>query len=93
MDGIDTIANIYLNNKLVAKTENQFRKYKFNVKEFLFFGINNISVTFFSPVNYAKLKAKEYEVNFKIKILICMLAFKWTSNSTAMHSSCSKWRM
>lgn len=34
-DGIDTIANIYLNKKLIGSTNNMFVKYNFSVEEYL----------------------------------------------------------
>lgn len=62
MDGLDTIAKIFLNNNCALKTQNQFRQYKINVKNFLVVGINRIHIKFASPVKFAQKKAKEYEV-------------------------------
>ena len=38
-EGVDTVAEIYLNEKFLANTNNMFRIWKFDVKEFLNAGI------------------------------------------------------
>lgn len=68
MNGIDTIAKIYLNNRFALKTDNQFRQYKINVKKFLVAGINQIRLNFTSPVKFAQKKAKDFEITFLHRI-------------------------
>lgn len=50
--GIDTIANIYLNQMPVGSTSDMHRTYDFEVKEFLHPGRNVITVELLSPVEY-----------------------------------------
>lgn len=52
--GLDTIASIHVNGTAVAKTENMFRTYEFDVKSYLKTGENKISVTFNAPATYAR---------------------------------------
>ncbi len=47
-DGIDTFSEIYLNGKLLARTENMFLKYSFNVTELLGKGENTLKVKMIS---------------------------------------------
>ena len=58
-DGIDTIADIFINEKLVAKTRNMHRGYRFDVKEYLKQGENRIRVVLFSPTEYITRKHAE----------------------------------
>lgn len=57
--GLDTLAEIVLNDKELAKTDNMFRVWELDVKALLRAGENRISVTFLSPVKYAEKKQKE----------------------------------
>ncbi|MFQ6115909.1 MAG: glycoside hydrolase family 2 protein, partial [bacterium] len=52
--GLDTIAEIYLNNTLVAKTQNMFIEYEFDVKPLLRAGENQIRVIFRSILEWNK---------------------------------------
>ncbi|MDZ7361360.1 MAG: glycoside hydrolase family 2 protein [candidate division KSB1 bacterium] len=45
-DGLDTIAEIRLNGKIVAQTENMFRRYQFEVREMLQAGTNKVEIFF-----------------------------------------------
>lgn len=49
-EGLDTLAEIRLNGKPVAQTENMFRRYQFEVRRFLRPGENTISVLFANAV-------------------------------------------
>lgn len=53
-DGLDTLAEVSINGHLVGKTDNAFRSYSWEVKEFLNIGENRIHILFRSPVNYVK---------------------------------------
>lgn len=56
-EGIDTVADIYLNKQLVAKTENMHRTYKFDIKKNLVIGTNEIHIVLHSPKKYIESKA------------------------------------
>lgn len=56
---VDTYAKIYVNDSLVANTENAFVHYRFDVKRFLKLGLNSIVVVFTPPVMYQKDKLKQ----------------------------------
>ncbi len=49
-DGLDTIAEIRINGKTVAQTENMFRRYQFEVRESLRPGENKIEIIFHNTV-------------------------------------------
>jgi len=53
-EGLDTIANIWLNGKLIGKTNNMFIGHRFDVTELLKPGNNSLLVKFESPTQYAK---------------------------------------
>lgn len=48
--GLDTYADIYLNDSLILKADNMFRVWKFPVKGKLKSGENNLRVYFHSPI-------------------------------------------
>ncbi|WP_243062241.1 glycoside hydrolase family 2 protein [Humibacter sp. RRB41] len=52
--GLDTVATIELNGVEVARTQNQHRSYRFDVREHLLVGRNELSVTFAAPVAEAE---------------------------------------
>ena len=54
---MNTLADIYLNKRLIAKTENMHRTYKFDVRKNLLFGTNEIHIVFHSPKKYIQSKA------------------------------------
>jgi len=57
--GLDTFATIFLNGQKVARTDNMFRGWRFDIKPFVHAGSNEIVVRFDSPVKTAKaLEAK-----------------------------------
>lgn len=55
---LDTICDVYINNKYVFSGDNCFIAYNISVKKFLKTGENEIKIIFFSPVNYVKDKYK-----------------------------------
>lgn len=57
-NGLDTFSEIYLNGKLLKKTDNMFRKWQIPVKEYLKTGDNVLQVRFKSAVNTGKELAK-----------------------------------
>jgi len=57
--GLDTFASIYLNDKKIAKTDNMFRTYEFDVKKLLIKGKNRIKIVFNSTYPYMEKKMNE----------------------------------
>jgi len=55
-EGLDTPAEIVINNQQVARTENMHRSYEFDVKDLLKEGENQISIIFYSPTKYIEQK-------------------------------------
>ncbi|BAP30706.1 beta-mannosidase [Chryseobacterium sp. StRB126] len=58
-NGLDTFTEIYLNGKLLRKTDNMFRKWEIPVKEYLKQGTNLLQIKFKSAVNEGKELAKK----------------------------------
>jgi len=58
-NGLDTFSEIYLNGKLLKKTDNMFRKWQIPVKEFLKAGDNELKIKFRSAVKEGKELAKK----------------------------------
>lgn len=59
-EGIDTIADIYLNHRHLGRTENMFLKYEFNVSQILRPNGNILELHFKSPVRTSQETAKKY---------------------------------
>lgn len=61
-EGLDTITEIYLNGEKLGRTRNMHRTYRFNVKDILRMGDNELRIHFSSPLNYIKdHKSKEHK--------------------------------
>ncbi|WP_124098080.1 glycoside hydrolase family 2 protein [Ruminococcus sp. Marseille-P6503] len=58
-DGIDTLGEVYLNGKLIGRTDNMHRVWEFDVKKLLHTGENQLSVKIFSPNAYIARKQAE----------------------------------
>ncbi|SHM06205.1 beta-mannosidase [Chryseobacterium polytrichastri] len=58
-NGLDTFSEIYLNGKLLKKTDNMFRKWEISAKEQLKVGDNLLQIKFKSAVNVGKELAKK----------------------------------
>ncbi|QIY90507.1 beta-mannosidase [Chryseobacterium gallinarum] len=58
-NGLDTFSEIYLNGKLLRKTDNMFRKWEVPVKQYLRPGDNLLQIKFKSAVNTGKELAKK----------------------------------
>ncbi len=58
-EGLDTLASVRVNGHEVAKTDNMFRTYEFDVKKLLKPGTNEIEVRFASVLPYIRAKEKE----------------------------------
>jgi beta-mannosidase len=53
-DGLDTLAEIKVNNILVAKTKNMHRSYSFDIADVVKPGENSIEITFLNSLEYIK---------------------------------------
>lgn len=51
-EGLDTLTEIFINGKILAKTNNMHRKYSFDLKSFIHEGMNEIKVVIKSPVEF-----------------------------------------
>jgi len=61
--GLDTIAEVSLNGKILGKTENMFRTYDFDIVSIAKSTDNQLVVKFTSPTKYARNKKKEWKDN------------------------------
>ena len=59
-DGVDTIAEAWLNKKPVGKFQNMFRKYEFDVTKKLKMRNNLLEIKFQSPIKYVLEQEKKY---------------------------------
>lgn len=77
-NGLDTIATVTLNGRLVAQTDNMHRRYAFDVKDLLRPGQNEISVCFRSPVKYLEEHPSVTGKKFStIRKAACMFGWDW----------------
>ncbi len=61
-EGLDTFTEIRLNDQVVARTDNMHRTYRFDIKEYLKEGSNDIQVTLYSPLDFIRQKHEENPV-------------------------------
>ncbi len=59
-EGIDTIADVYLNNRLLGRTDNMFLRYEFNISHLLKHGKNSLELRFESPLEAGKKNIRKY---------------------------------
>lgn len=64
VSGLDTLAEVRLNGKVIANTDNVHRTYRFPVKELLKEEGNHIQIHFFSPLPYLEEKNREDNLKF-----------------------------
>jgi beta-mannosidase len=57
-DGLDTLATVLLNGRVVGTAENMFRPYCWDVRDLLHEGVNELVILFASPVHYAAERNK-----------------------------------
>lgn len=62
--GIDTIASIYFNNEIIAKSTNMFTSFRVVLPSHSFQAINSLEVDFSSPTIYAKNQSEWYKNNY-----------------------------
>ena len=53
-EGVDTLSEIKINGKTLAKTDNMHRKYKIDIKSFIVCGDNRLEVHIKSPTKFMK---------------------------------------
>jgi beta-mannosidase len=58
-EGLDTLAEVYVNEVLIAKTNNMHRRYEFDIKAVVQVGENSIRVIFKSPLEFVEAKHLE----------------------------------
>ncbi len=58
-DGLDTLAEVWLNGRLVGRGENMFRQYRWEVGSLLREGENELRILFHSPVRYITARQEE----------------------------------
>lgn len=87
--GLDTIAEIYMNDNLLAKTDNMHRTWSFDCKECLTLGDNRIHIIFRSPIEYMEsyVPAENKQIHFLasgamrgnqyIRKAHCMFGWDW----------------
>ena len=84
-DGLDTVARIELNGRLIGETRNMHRSYRFDVRELLVEGDNELVVIFASPIRYADAASLEQgyrpHVNHhpynSIRKMACSFGWDW----------------
>ncbi|HED36923.1 MAG TPA: glycoside hydrolase family 2 protein, partial [Ignavibacteria bacterium] len=59
-DGLDTIAEIHLNDKPIAKTDNMFIQYEFDITGMLNKKKNKLEIKFISALKYGRLLKEKY---------------------------------
>ena len=60
-DGLDTVATVRLNGRLVARTENMFIGHRWNVKPLLRTGDNEIAIRFGSAMKYIRTHRPDHQ--------------------------------
>ncbi|KAI1703379.1 putative beta-mannosidase [Ditylenchus destructor] len=61
LEGLDTIASVFLNGEFLLDSSNQFVSHVVNVRNFIRRGLNHIRIEFESPVQHAKEQAELYK--------------------------------
>ncbi|GAB4373710.1 MAG: glycoside hydrolase family 2 TIM barrel-domain containing protein [Calditrichia bacterium] len=59
-EGLDTVADIYLNSCHIARTDNMFRRYEFPIESFLKVGKNEIAIYFHSPIREGRALEEKF---------------------------------
>lgn len=59
-EGLDTVADVYINAVLIGQSTNMFQRYVWDIKKTLVPGSNNITIKFTSAVTYSAFKSTLY---------------------------------
>lgn len=62
--GLDTYADIFINQKRVSSTDNMFRSYEFDIKPYLKEGENEVEILFLAPLVISKKQQDSININF-----------------------------
>ena len=84
-EGIDTIASIYINNKLIKEVSDSHTTYRISIDEYISLGMNELRVDIESPYSYLDREFKESELFHSFaqadsrfpKIRKCSCSFGW----------------
>ncbi|MBR1758815.1 MAG: glycoside hydrolase family 2 protein [Lachnospiraceae bacterium] len=77
-DCLDTVCDIFLNETLLASEKNMFRRYRYDVKEYVQAGKNRLRVLFHSPVKYLRDHKADLGKPFNvIRKAGCMFGWDW----------------
>ena len=68
-EGLDTLAQIFVNGKALASTDNMHRTYRFSVKEYLQSGWNEICIVFHSVLRF--IEQYPYQENKTVQYVPC----------------------
>ncbi len=66
ISGVDTLADIFINEAFVAHTENAHADYCFDIKSFLIEGKNSIRIYICSPINFVNMRQKVEKFPFSL---------------------------
>lgn len=88
-EGIDTLAEITLNGKVIGKNDNMFLRYDLDIKDILKGKDNELTVKIFSAVNYAKTHPHSYKALFNDQRLLlrkaqCQFGWDWAPYCPSM---------
>ena len=61
-EGLDTLTLIKINSRTVARTENMFRTYEFDIRQFLKTGVNTIEIKFESTLDYIQKQEAKHHI-------------------------------
>ncbi len=86
-DGLDTLATLKLNGKLLGKTDNAHRQYRWEIKNLLVNGDNKISIAFEGPTKFVRAQEKRRQLTNAssvtiegaphIRKAICQFGWDW----------------
>lgn len=58
-EGLDTLADVFVNDSLIGHADNMHRTWEFSIKDAVQAGKNKLSVRFYSPLKYIRERFKE----------------------------------
>lgn len=62
--GLDTLADIWVNNKRIGKADNMHRTWRFNLKGSAVEGENEIRIVFHSPIKYINSEYESHDITY-----------------------------
>lgn len=62
--GLDTLADIWINDRMIGHVDNMHRIWKFNIKKYISHEINEIRIYFYSPNKYIREKDEESDITY-----------------------------